>query len=154
MAVASSKLEKTNIQRICADYENQSSALLEILHTVQRDQRHISDDALREIADILNISHAEIHGVVSFYHDFFREAPEGRIIKICRAEACQAVGGEALADYAEQASRNQRIEIKSVYCLGNCALGPAMLIEGQLYGRVTNEKFDEIADNLQKSDQS
>ena len=85
------------VERLCAKYNHRPDALIEILHDVQAEQDHISDDAARVIADRLNITRAEVHGVRSFYSDFKTAAPEGRTLKLCRAEACQAVGSETLA---------------------------------------------------------
>jgi len=150
MVVLIDKTDDQPIRRICSRHENRPDTLLEILHDVQHTQGFIGDGALRTIADALNISRAEIHGVISFYHDYRREAPARHVVKICRAEACQAVGSEALAAYAEAKygcvtggkSPDGQIGLKAVYCLGNCALGPAVMIDDELYGRVTPERLD------------
>ncbi len=135
------------ITEICATYAHQPDALIEILHDVQHAQGYLSKDALVHIAGALNISRADIHGVVSFYDDFRTRPQKGPCIKICRAEACQAVGGEALAAYAKTAG----IDSHDVYCLGNCALGPAVMIDDNLYGRVTNGKLDSLLKALAPS---
>ena len=132
-------MRKINILKICNSYNNQPDALIEILHDVQNEFGYLSKDALVEIAEALNISRADIHGVVSFYDDFRREPSQGICIKVCRAEACQAEGGEDLAHYAQD---KYDAGIHDVYCLGNCALGPAVLIGDNLYGRVTPERLD------------
>jgi len=148
------RLNEEPVRAICGAFGDKPDALLEILHQVQERQGCLGDTALRTIADALNISRAEIHGVVSFYHDYRRAPPARNIVKICRAEACQAVGCEDLAVHAE-AKLNTRFGAKSadnefgleaVYCLGNCALGPAVMIDGDLYGRVTPQRFDALAD--------
>ncbi len=128
------------IIRICESYANHPSALIEILHEVQHAQGYLSKDALVLIASTLNISRADIHGVVSFYDDFLLAPIDGPCVKICRAEACQAVGGEALAAHAKTAG----IQSHDVYCLGNCALGPTVMIDNDLHGRVTPQKLDEL----------
>ncbi|MEE9273164.1 MAG: NAD(P)H-dependent oxidoreductase subunit E [Robiginitomaculum sp.] len=128
------------ITQICDTYNNQPDGLIEILHEVQSQYHYLSKEALIQIAGIINISRADIHGIVSFYDGFRRSPPKGNCIKICRAEACQAVGGEDLAAHA----KNSNIETHDVYCLGNCALGPAVMIDEDLYGRVTPEKLDAI----------
>ena len=128
------------IGQICAGHDDRLDALLEILHDTQHRFGYLSDEVLVEIADILNISRADIHGIVSFYDDFRREPPTGVCLKICRAEACQAVGGEALADCA----KNRGVESHDVYCLGNCALGPAVMIDDELHGRVDAQKLDAL----------
>ncbi len=143
------------IREICDRHQNKPDELLEILHDIQATDGYISDGALKIVADALNISRAEAHGVVSFYHDFRRTAPPQATIKICRAEACQAVGSEELAHYAEatlntkfgDAAEGADFGLKAVYCLGNCALGPAMMIDETLYGRVTPERFDAVCED-------
>ncbi len=116
--------------------------LLPILHSVQAAFGHVPQEALPVIAKHLNISRAEIHGVVSFYHDF-REAPAGRhVVKICRAEACQAVGADALAERTKAAlgcdwhATAGDVTLEPVFCLGLCACGPAAMVDGELMGRV------------------
>lgn len=117
--------------------------LLPILHTVQAQFGHVPQSILPQIAKALNLSKAEVHGVVSFYHDF-REAPAGRhVVKLCRAEACQAVGADAVAgkikaalgiDWHETTS-DGRVTLEPVFCLGLCACGPAAMVDGRLIGR-------------------
>ncbi len=136
----------------CEMFGNKPDELLEILHAVQLEKGYLSDGALRTIADALNISRAEIHGIVSFYHDYKRQEPAELVIKICRAEACQAVGAEALIADAEQAfgvkldGGGQAIALEAAYCLGNCALGPAAMIEDRLFGRVTLARLQQLSD--------
>jgi len=128
------------MRQICAGYDDRPDALLEILHEAQHEFGYLSKETLTEIADILNISRADIHGIVSFYDDFRREPQIGPCVKICRAEACQAVGGEDLANHV----KDNDIKTHNVYCLGNCALGPAVMIDDQLYGRVDTKKLDAL----------
>lgn len=118
-------------ERLCAKYNHRADALLEILHDVQAECGAVSDDAARAIADRLNLSRADVHGVRSFYSDFHIDKPAGRTVRLCRAEACQAVGSETLAAELER----RGITTETVYCLGNCALGPAALIGDRLIGR-------------------
>ena len=110
------------------------------------------------IADGLNLSRAEVHGVISFYH-YFRETPPGRhTIHMCRAEACQSMNQRALEAHAKKAlgvdfhgtTANGAFSFEPVYCLGNCACSPAMMVDGELYGRVTPERFDAIAREWEK----
>nr|WP_245582927.1 formate dehydrogenase subunit gamma [Sediminimonas qiaohouensis] len=126
--------------------------LLPILHSLQEAFGHIPQAAVSLIADALNITRAEVHGVVSFYHDF-RDVPAGRhVVKICRAEACQSMGGAALADAALErlgvawhgTTADGAITIEPVYCLGLCACGPAAMVDGELVGRVDAERLDTI----------
>src|SRR3954470_18057541 len=129
-------------------------ALLPVLHAIQDALGFIPPDAVPRIAHALNLSQAEVHGVITFYHDF-RTSPPGRhVLKLCRAEACQAMGSEALAAHLtrrlgipwKETSRDGAVTIEPVYCLGNCALSPAVMIDGQLRGRITAEALDAIVD--------
>lgn len=123
--------------------------LLPILHDVQAAFGCVPDDARAPIADALNITQAELHGVISFYHDFRREPAGTRVLKICRAEACQAMGANALA--AELLERlgtkwgrmlpDGSLTVEPIYCLGLCACAPAAMIDGQVRGRVTAESL-------------
>jgi formate dehydrogenase subunit gamma len=127
-------------------------ALLPILHELQAEFGYVPDEATPLIADALNLSRAEVVGVVHFYHDF-RTTPGGRhTVQVCRAEACQAVGADALAAHAEtrlgvpmgDTTEDGAVTLRAVYCLGNCALGPAVMVDGRLCGRVTPERFDAL----------
>ena len=120
-------------------------ALLPILHAIQDKFGYVDAAAVPIIADELNLSRAEVHGVMSFYHDFRKHAPGEHIVKICRAEACQSVGGRDSEAHAKQrlnadfheTSADGRYTLEPVYCLGNCALGPSAMVDGELRGRVT-----------------
>lgn len=127
-------------------------AMLPILHALQAEFGYVDAAAVPMIADALNLSRAEVHGVISFYHDF-REAPPGRhVLKLCRAEACQAVGCEALVDRLAhhhgvvpgQTTADGALTVEDVYCLGNCALGPSALFDGELVGRVDGPALDRL----------
>ncbi len=122
---------------ICEHYDNQPDALIEILHDVQKVGGFIQTDALRAIAEALNISRAEVQGVVSFYDDFRLEPAPAGTVKLCRGEACQATGSDQLATDLKAA----HMPSEQVFCLGNCALGPAAMIEGQLIGRANVDKI-------------
>lgn len=116
------------------------SALLPILHSIQAARGCISEDTVRTIASRLNMTRAEVHGVVSFYHDF-RAAPAPLpVLKLCRAEACKARGVEALIDDAEQAAEG-KVEIETVYCLGLCSVGPAALVDQTIHAALNAEKL-------------
>jgi len=130
--------------------------LLQVLHGIADRLGHIPSDAIDRVATALNLSRAEVYGVVTFYHDF-RSSPPGRhVLKLCRAEACQSMGSEALAEQLErrlgcsfkETSEDGAITIEPVYCLGNCAAAPALLIDGQLRGRLTAERLDRMVDEL------
>jgi formate dehydrogenase subunit gamma len=141
---------------VIAGLKHLPGATLPILHALQDRFGYVDAAAVPLIADALNLSRAEIHGVVSFYHDF-RDAPAGdHVVKLCRAEACQSMGCRALERHAETrlgvamgATRaDGRVTLEAVYCLGNCALSPAVMIDGELYGRVDAGRFDALIDEL------
>ncbi len=129
-----------------------AAGLLPALHRLQAQFGCVSPAMIAPVADVFNLSQAEVRGVVSFYHDF-REAPAGRrLLKLCRAEACQAVGGEELADHLERrhglkpgdTSPDGALSVENVYCLGNCALGPSALVDDQLIGRLDASALDRL----------
>lgn len=130
-------------------------ALLPVLHALQEEFGYIDAAAVPLIADALNISQAEVHGVISFYHDF-RHAPPGRhVLKMCRAEACQSMGCDKLIRHVEdrlgaklgESTPDRSFTLEPVYCLGNCALSPAMMLDGKPYGRVSPEVADFLIDD-------
>lgn len=127
-------------------------ALLPILHDIQHALGHIPAEAVPMVAEALNLSRAEVHGVISYYHHF-RDKPAGRhVVQICRAEACQARGADALAEHARtslgcdfhQATPDGEVMLEPVYCLGHCSVGPNIAIGDELHGRVTPARFDAL----------
>ncbi|WP_432653734.1 NAD(P)H-dependent oxidoreductase subunit E [Sphingosinicella terrae] len=121
------------VEEILRRHAGREGPLMPILGDVQAAFGHVPEGAVPIIAAALNLSRAEVHGVVSFYHDF-RRAPASRpVVKLCRAEACQARGAEQLAPLLE---RDERIELETVYCLGLCASGPSALVGDQVYARL------------------
>ena len=145
--------QATRVLEIIAAHQSLEGPLLPILHAVQAEYGHVPQDALPVIALALNISRAEVHGVMSFYHDF-REMPVGRhVLKLCRAEACQAMGANALADQAKLrlgvgwngTTLNGAITLEPIFCLGLCACGPAAMLDGRVIGRVTAARIDALA---------
>lgn len=151
MATLLNTIEDAKARDICGAHGDKPDALLEILHEVQATHGYLTDDALRTVAKALNISRAEIHGVASFYHDFKREKGAKQTIKICRAEACQAVGANDLIGAAESHFKTKldassiTVKLEATYCLGNCALGPAVMIDAELYGRVDMDRLKKIS---------
>lgn len=135
-------------------------ALLPVLHAVQDALGYVPPESLTLIARELNLSRAEVHGVVTFYHHF-RSTPPGRtVVQICRAEACQALGARALEAHAKRAlgvdlhetTADGAITLESVYCLGNCGCGPSVLVgRDELHARVTPETFDELVEKMRRS---
>jgi formate dehydrogenase subunit gamma len=123
------------IAEICADHAARQGPLLPILHDVQARFGCVDAAAEQIIAGALNLSRAEVHGVVSFYHDFTAAADPRPCVDLCRAEACQARGVEALVPVA-QAAAGERVRIRTVYCLGLCAVGPNARIGDQLHARL------------------
>ena len=141
-----------DIQAIIARHSHREGPLLPILHDIQAEYGHVPQSVVPVLAEALNIGRAEVHGVISFYHDF-RDAPAGKhVVKICRAEACQSVGANALAEGAlrklggewHMTTPNGSLTVEPVYCLGLCACGPAVMVDGQLEGRVDADRLDEI----------
>ena len=135
---------------IIARFDARGEMLVQILQAFIERFAWISEDAVRQLADELNLSRAEVHGVVSYYHDFRTTPPGKRIVKICQAEACQAMGSRELSAHAEKSlgvamnASNVDITLEPVYCLGNCACSPAVMVDGKTYGRVSQQQFDDI----------
>jgi formate dehydrogenase subunit gamma len=151
MAVPNSDIVAT-VDDAIARLKQAPGALLPILHAVQDALGFVPPSAVPQIADGLNLSRAEVHGVISFYH-YFRDTPPGQhTIRVCRAEACQSMNGRALEHHAQQrlgiafheTTADGRFSLEPVYCLGNCSCAPSVMIDGDLYGRVTAARFDEI----------
>jgi formate dehydrogenase subunit gamma len=131
--------------------------LLPILHDLQSVFGHVPREAVPLLADTLNLSRAEVHGVITFYHDF-RAEPAGRhVLKLCQAEACQSMGARALADHLRrrldiglhETTADGRITVEPVYCLGNCACAPAAMADGELVGRIDARRLDRIVDDME-----
>ena len=121
---------------IAARHGNAPDALIEMLHEVQHELGYVPEEAVPVLAKAINRSRAEVHGVVSFYHDFKREPAAKHTIKICAAEACQAMNGRALIAAAEKLAKGRDIAIEKVYCLGLCATAPALIADGKLRVRM------------------
>lgn len=133
---------------IIASFGGRPELLVQMLHGFVERFGWISDDAIRQLAGELNISRADVHGVVSYYHDFRTDAPGKHIIKLCAAEACQAMGSRELEAHARERLGDQDVTLEPVYCLGNCACSPAVMVDGKTYGRVSKARFDEIVAGL------
>ena len=149
-----------DLDAILDEHAHRPGPLLVVLHAVQQKLGFVPDEAVTLIADRLNLSRAEVHGVLSFYHHFRRAARGKHVIQVCRAEACQSMGSEHLARHAQQRLHIQfhettadgRFSLEPVYCLGNCACSPAVMIDGELHGRVSPERFDAlIAEHEERS---
>ena len=143
---------RATVETLIAQHKDVPGALMPLLHAVQDALRHVPDDVVPQIAAALNLSRAEVHGVVTFYHHFRRE-PAGRaVVQVCRAEACQSCGADALLAHAQRVlgcaahhtSANGEFTLEAVFCLGLCASSPAIRIGERLHARVTPEKFDRL----------
>jgi formate dehydrogenase subunit gamma len=135
----------TSIADIVAEHAHREGPLLPILHDVQKAFGHVSEDAMRDIAQALNLTRAEVYGVVSFYHDFRKEAETRPILKLCRAEACKARGVDALVPIAENQSR---VKLEAVYCLGMCSVGPAALVGDQVIARLDQARLSSLLEAM------
>lgn len=144
------------IQAVIDAHRERPGAMLPILHAIQDRFGFIPDDAVPMIAETLRHTRAEVHGIISFYHHF-RTHPAGRsVIQICRAEACQSVGSRQLEAHVKaslgvdyhQTTPDHEFTLEPVYCLGNCACGPSIRVNDDVYGRMTPERFDQLTDEL------
>jgi formate dehydrogenase subunit gamma len=141
---------KEKVELIAHELKHKPGALMLVLRRVQDEFGWVPFESVPVIADVLNLTRAEVHGVLTFYHDFRREPPGRNIVQICRAESCQAMGARALAEHVKQrlgcdfghTNDDGSFTLEAVYCLGNCACSPAAVINGQLFGRLTPERFD------------
>ncbi len=133
---------------------DQRGPLVEVLHALAEEFGYVDERAVPIVARALNLSRAEVHGVVTFYRDFREGPPPASVVRLCRAEACQAMGAERLVEHAcnrlgiglGEHTPDNRIGLEQVFCLGNCALAPSALVDGRLIGRLTEERVDAILD--------
>jgi formate dehydrogenase subunit gamma len=147
---------RAEVERIANALKHKPGALMLILRRVQDTLGWVPADSVPMIAKTLNLSRAEVHGVVTFYHDFRHHAPGKNVIKVCRAESCQAMGAVALAKHVTDrvgcdfgaTSADGTFTLDAVYCFGNCACSPAVMVNGKLLGRVTPKRFDEALDKV------
>ena len=139
-------------QGVIAPLASEPGALLPILHGLQEAFGYIPEPAEPMIAEALNISRAEVHGVVTFYHDFRREPAGRHVLKLCQAEACQATGCQSLTARAEEklgikmgeTSRDGRVTLEAIYCLGLCSVSPSAMIDGRIVARIDEKKLDAL----------
>lgn len=148
--------DRAAVQQILESLQHKPGALLPILHAIQDSQGYIPPESIQMIADALQQTRAEVHGVVTFYHHFRLSPPGKHVIQICRAEACQARGVRALEAHAKNTlgvdyhgtTADREITLEPVYCLGNCACGPSIRVGDQIMGRVDAERFDTLVEEL------
>jgi len=152
-------MSSSAISRIVRELKDKPGALLPILHSIQEELGYVPEDAVPIIASELNLTRAEVHGVVTFYHDF-RSHPAGRhIVRVCQAESCQAAGSADLTAHAKQilgidfhqTTNDGSCSLEPAYCLGNCALSPSVMIDKEVHGRVNSQRFDEIVEEVRRS---
>lgn len=127
------------VRAVVADHRDHRGPLLPILHAIQARLGYVPQEAIAVLAAELNLSRADVHGVVTFYHDFRQEPAPELVVRVCRAEACQALGADRLVSMPDAA-------VEQVFCLGNCALGPSVQVNGRLYGRVDEVRLRSIID--------
>ncbi len=150
--------DETRGAEIIAEHAKQEGATLVVLHALQQAFGYVPEAAIPVVAQALNLSRAEVHGVFTFYHDF-RHKPAGRhVLKLCRAEACQAAGGDALAARAESrlgvslgnTTADDRVTLEPIYCLGLCATAPSAMLDGRLVGRLDEKRLDALVAEAQR----
>lgn len=147
------------IRQEVAALQHEPGALLPILHAIQDRIGYVPEGALPIIAEMLHQTRADIHGVISFYHHFRTHPAGSNVLEVCRAEACQARGSRALERHVQeklgvdyhQTTADNEFTLEPVYCLGNCACGPSIRVNNEIIGRVTPQKFDQLADKLTTS---
>lgn len=144
--------QQARIKSHIESHQHMAGPLLPLLHAIQDDLGYIPEESYSNIAKALNLSVAEVHGVVTFYHHFRTHPPGKHILQVCRAESCQAMGSEALETHVKsslgidfhQTTSDGAITLEPVYCLGNCACSPAIMLDDQVYGRVSSKQVDRL----------
>lgn len=133
------------VRRVIDERRQLAGALLPVLHGIQDALGFVPDEAVPVVARELNLSRAEVHGVLTYYHHFRRTPPSGPVLQVCRAESCRTVGGEALLAQAKaNAAGRGHCSVEPVYCLGLCAMSPAVMLDGRPHARMTPQKLDEL----------
>jgi formate dehydrogenase subunit gamma len=152
--------ELAGLRALIDAHRHRPGACLEVLQAIQSRFGYVPEPSVAMVADALNLSRAEVHGTLSFY-PFLRSAPGGRhTIGVCRAEACQAVSGRAIEQHLQQrlqigwneTTSDGLLTLQPVFCLGNCAIGPSLMVDGELHGRMTTSRVDQLLDDLRHRD--
>jgi len=154
--------ETQAIKALIEPLQSTPGATLPMLHAIQDSLGYVPDAAVPLIAETLNLSRAEVHGVVTFYHHYRRHAPGKHVVQICRAEACQSMGARQLEAHAKQTlgcdyhetTADGAITLEAVYCLGNCACAPAIRVDDEIVGRVDASRFDEVIAELRQEERA
>ena len=150
--------DETRGAEIIAEHASQEGATLVILHALQDAFGYVPEPAIPMVAEALNLSRAEVYGVFTFYHDFRKKPASRHVLKLCRAEACQAAGGDALAARAEaklgvslgNTTADDRVTLEPIYCLGLCATAPSAMLDGRLVGRLDEKRLDTLVAEAQR----
>jgi formate dehydrogenase subunit gamma len=158
-AVAAPAVDEKRILAIVERHRHRAGPLIEILHEVQANFGCVPPGTVPVLAQALNLSRAEVHGVVTFYHHFRTRPPGQHVLQICRAESCQAAGGRAVEQHAKKrlgvdfggTTADGRVTLEAVYCLGLCACSPAAMLDDEVHGRVTPERLDALLDARAKA---
>ncbi len=140
------------LSALISEHKHMPGALMPLLHAIQDNIGYVPESSYSQIGKALSLSVAEVHGVVTFYHHFRTHKPGRHVMQICRAESCQSMGSEALEAHAKkclnvdyhQTTSDDAITLEAVYCLGNCALSPAVMMDEEVYGRVSAEDLDAL----------
>lgn len=148
------------VEAVVREHEGKIGPLMPVLHGIQERMGHIPAEAIPLIAKALNLSRAEVHGVMHFYHDFRAEPPGEHIVQVCRGEACQAMGSRALEEHVKRrlkadfggTSADGRYTLLAAYCFGNCACTPTVRIDDAFHARVTPQRFDALLEELAPAD--
>ncbi len=150
--------DKDAAGNIIDEFGARPEMLVQILQAFVRRFGWIPEEAVRHMAEKLNLSRADVHGVVSYYHDFRTEPPGKHVVKVCQAEACQSMGSRKLTEHASNSlgvdlhDTKNDVTLEPVYCLGNCACSPAIMIDNKTYGRVSLERFDQLVGAMRQGD--
>ncbi len=150
--------DKDEAGNIIDEFGARPEMLVQILQAFVQRFTWIPEEAVRHLAEKLNLSRADVHGVVSYYHDFRTELPGKHVVRICQAEACQSMGSRKLTEHASDSlgvgmhGTKNDVTLEPVYCLGNCACSPAIMIDNKTYGRVSLERFDQLVGAMRQND--
>ena len=150
-------IDREALGEIVAEFGARPEYLVQILQAVVARHGWIPEEAIRQLADALNLSRADVYGVVHYYHDFRTEPPGKHVVRICQAEACQAMGSRALTEHAHSSlgagfhETSDDVTLEPVYCLGNCACAPAIMIDNKTHGRVDAARFDSLVAGVRES---
>ncbi|MBC8381002.1 MAG: formate dehydrogenase subunit gamma [Pseudomonadales bacterium] len=148
--------KRTNIDQLIEQFKSLPGGLMPLLHAVKHDVGYIPDDSVEQIAKGFNLSRAEVHGVISFYHDFNTSPTGQHCVQICRAEACQSMGSRQIEAHAKKSlgieygetTKDGKVTLQPVYCLGNCACSPSIRIDDDIHARVSAASFDQLMAEL------